>query len=45
MNKIEGIEVLKICSRYRFFIGIGQLFSFKDIRKNIEQELINRKNS
>lgn len=43
MNRIEGIEVLKICSRYRFFIGIGKMFSFKEVRKNIEDQLITRK--
>lgn len=40
LNKIDGIEVLKICSRYRFFIGVGQMFNFADVRKNIEKELI-----
>lgn len=43
MNRIEGIEVLKICSRYRFFIGIGKMFSFKEVRKNIEDQLIARR--
>lgn len=40
LNKIDGVEVLKICSRYRFFVGIGQMFEFADVRKNIEKELI-----
>ena len=39
LNKINGIEVLKICSRYRFFIGIGKMFDFNDVRNMIEREL------
>lgn len=40
LDKVPGIELLKICSRYRFFIGIGQMFDFKDVRNNIENEII-----
>lgn len=40
LNRIEGIEVLKICSRYRFFIGIGKMFDFKQVRKDIETKLM-----
>ncbi len=40
LNKTEGVELLKICSRYRFFIGIGKMFDFKEVRKNIEKSLI-----
>tara|TARA_Y100001937_G_scaffold109885_1_gene154989 strand:- start:518 stop:958 length:441 start_codon:yes stop_codon:yes gene_type:complete len=43
LNKIEGIEVLKICSRYRFFIGVGRMFDFSDVRKTVEKELQNIK--
>lgn len=40
LDHVEGVEVLKICSRYRFFIGIGRMFDFKDVRKNIENILL-----
>lgn len=40
LDEIPGIELLKICSRYRFFIGIGKLFDFKNVRKDIEGTLI-----
>lgn len=40
LNKIQGIELLKICSRYRFFIGIGKMFDFKEVRKNVEKGII-----
>jgi hypothetical protein len=40
LNKIPGIEVLRVCSRYRFFVGIGQMFDFKDVRHSIDKEII-----
>ena len=39
LNIIPGVEVLKILSRYRFFVGIGKLFDFTEVRKNIENEI------
>jgi hypothetical protein len=43
LNQIPGVEILKIFSRYRFFIGVGTLFDFKDVRKIIEREIIQEK--
>lgn len=40
LNNIPGIEVLKICSRYRFFVGIGSMFDFSDVRKTIELNIL-----
>lgn len=40
LNKIPGIEVLKICSRYRFFIGVGSMFNFSDVRTTIEKDIL-----
>ena len=40
LDKTPGIELLKVCSRYRFFIGIGKMFDFKEVRNIIEEELI-----
>lgn len=40
LDSIPGVELLKICSRYRFFIGIGKMFDFKEVRKRIEEALI-----
>lgn len=40
LDKIEGVEMLRILSRYRFFIGLGKLFEFKQVRKNIESNII-----
>lgn len=42
LNNIDGIEVLKICSRYRFFVGIGKMFDFSDVRESIENDILNQ---
>lgn len=42
LNKVDGVEVLKICSRYRFFVGIGKMFEFSDVRERIEKDLLNK---
>jgi hypothetical protein len=39
LNKIPGVEILKIFSRYRFFVGIGQMFDFQNVRHEINKEL------
>lgn len=42
-NKIEknnGVEILKIHSRYRFFIGVGKMFNFSEVRKEIESNTL-----
>ena len=36
LNKMEGVEILKICSRYRFFMGVGRMFVFNQVRRDIE---------
>lgn len=40
LDKVPGVEVLKILTRYRFFIGVGKLFDFKEVRKEIEDTLL-----
>lgn len=42
LDVTPGIEVLKIISRYRFFIGIGKMFKFKDVRKHISKVILNK---
>lgn len=39
LERAEGVEILKITSRYRFFIGVGKMFDFKKVRKDIEEKL------
>lgn len=40
LDTTHGVEVLKVLSRYRFFIGVGKLFDFKEVRQSIEENLI-----
>lgn len=41
LNLTDGVEVMRVCSRYRFFIGIGKMFDFKTVRKSVEDLLLN----
>ena len=40
LEEIPGVEVLVILTRYRFFIGIGRMFHFRDVRVNIEKFIL-----
>ena len=40
LNETDGVEILKLCSRYRFFIGVGRMFDFKNVRKNLEENIL-----
>ena len=42
LDETPGIEVLKVISRYRFFIGVGKMFEFKNVRKHIEKVILNK---
>ena len=39
LEESEGVEILKLTSRYRFFIGVGRMFDFTDVRQDIEEKL------
>lgn len=39
IESVPGIEAFKIMSRYRFFIGVGQLFHFRDVVQGIQSSL------
>jgi len=39
MKAVPGVEVLQIMTRYRFIIGVGELFDIRDVRVIIENEL------
>lgn len=41
IEKTEGVEFLSVIGRYRFFIGVGKLFKFSNIRISIEDSLCN----
>ena len=40
VNRVDGVEILKIHSRYRFFIGIGKMFDFSSVRQDIEKAIL-----
>lgn len=37
--QIPGVEILQVLTRYKFIVGIGKLFNFRDVRVTIEQLL------
>lgn len=39
IEKVPGIEVIKVMTRYRVFFGFAKLFDFSEIRKNIINSL------
>jgi hypothetical protein len=39
IEEVPGIEALKIMSQYRFFIGVGKLFKFRDVCQQIQEAL------
>jgi len=39
LDKVIGVEALKVYSRYRFFVGVGKMFDFKLVRNEIEKQL------
>ena len=40
LDNIDGVEILKVMSRYRFFIGVGKMFKFQHVRGTIEEKLL-----
>lgn len=36
MKVVNGVEALRIMSRYTFCVGVGKLFNFSNVRKEIE---------
>ncbi len=39
ITKVEGVEFLKIISRYRFVVGVGMLFNASEVKAEIEKSL------
>jgi hypothetical protein len=39
IEEVPGIEAFRVISRYRFFIGVAKLFSFRDVREEIQKSL------
>lgn len=39
LESVDGVELLEVMSRYRFFLGVGKLFNFSDVRRDVEEQL------
>ena len=39
MKFIKGVEALKVMSRYTFCVGVGKMFNFSTVRKDIENAI------
>ena len=42
LSQQDGVEILKVCSRYRFFVGVGRMFNFRDVRQGIEKAILGK---
>ena len=42
LSQQDGVEILKVCSRYRFFVGVGRMFNFRDVRQGIEKTRVGK---
>mgnify|MGYP003639739261 CR=1 FL=1 len=42
IEEIGGVEAIKAITRYKFFLGIGKLFDFKEVRLEIEKEILGK---
>lgn len=39
IENTPGVEALLILTRYRFLIGVGKMFDFRNVRPNIEKQI------
>jgi len=39
MKTINGVEALRVLSRYTFCVGVGRMFNFTSVRKEIENAI------
>jgi hypothetical protein len=39
MKIVDGVEALRIMSRYTFCVGVGKVFNFTKVRKDIENAI------
>jgi hypothetical protein len=42
IEKIKGVEILKVWTRYRFWIGIGNMFDVEKVQIEIENKLCHK---
>jgi hypothetical protein len=39
ISQVDGVEILRIWTRYRMWVGIANLFNTQDVQRSIEREL------
>ncbi len=39
INKIDGVEILNVYTRYRFRIGVGKMFTPRDVTRDINRKI------
>lgn len=39
MQNVDGVDALKVMSRYSFCVGVGKMFEFSEVRKDIENAI------
>ena len=42
IEKVNGVEVLRVWTRYRFWLGIGNLFNDYEVQSDIENSILNK---
>ena len=40
IESVDGVEALEVMSRYTFFLGVGKMFNFRDVRLGIESLIL-----
>lgn len=43
IETVAGVEAIKVLGRYTFFVGIGKMFKFREVRSDIESMLTGEK--
>lgn len=41
LQHVEGVDALKVLSRYSFCVGIGKLFNFSEVKQGIQDAICN----
>ena len=42
LEHVDGVDALKVMSRYSFCVGVGKMFKFSTVRKDIENAICKR---
>ena len=45
IESVDGVEALEVMSRYTFFLGVGKMFNFRNVRTSIEELLFDEEDA